>query len=158
MCFRCDTCGATFVQVKSRLRHQRTAHGGSAYDCDRCGMSFKRKDALARHMKRHAQDKSHECKGCGKRFHRKDKCEEHQVVCFADRQDEEERKRQAEEHIEEPPQKKMKVDPQVGGGRDENSTQTDEPATDNGDPCQMTTALDSSLKELEFKPRQRQTR
>ena len=72
-------------------------------------------------------------------------------MCSADRQDEDDRKKQAEE----PPQKKTKVDPQVGRRSNDDDDQNKEPG-DDADPCQLTTALDNSVKELEFKPRQRQ--
>ena len=144
MAFKCDTCDKTFVQAQSLRRHQTSAHGDTSHNCDRCEASFKRKDALTRHMKRHTEEKRHECNGCSKKFHRKDKRDEHQMMCvFTKREVEEEKKRKADEELEEPPPKVQKTC-QVGDGQGE-------PKVDDVDAC--LSALNNSLKEIEFKPR-----
>ncbi|KAK3702303.1 hypothetical protein QZH41_002259 [Actinostola sp. cb2023] len=97
-------------------------------------------------MKKHSLDKEHKCQHCERKFYRKDMRDDHQKVCEYEKMYEDQNKKRKlndEEH-EGPPKKREKVDDQPSNGAE---------PYDNEDPCDLTSAMQDSLKTFKFKPR-----
>ncbi|KAK7080818.1 hypothetical protein SK128_020995 [Halocaridina rubra] len=64
---QCDICGKMYTKQYLPF-HIKTHTGERAFKCDVCGAKFVQRVHLATHMKTHSDVKEHQCNVCGKRF------------------------------------------------------------------------------------------
>ncbi|KAK3722284.1 hypothetical protein QZH41_016392 [Actinostola sp. cb2023] len=148
MAFVCDLCNKSFTQETNLVRHKKAIHSGRSFNCERCGNSFNRRDVLKRHMKKHSQDKEHKCQHCERKFYRKDMRDDHQKVCEYEKmyEDQNKKRKLIDEEHEETPEKRPKLD-------NASDQAVNKEPCDNEDPCELTSAMQDSLKTFKFKPR-----
>nr|XP_054766711.1 myoneurin-like [Lytechinus pictus] len=79
--FKCDICGARFIQSINLKRHILSYHkDGEPYACSVCGKKFRVLVYLKSHEITHSKDRPFQCEACGAMFKRKSDLRSHRRV------------------------------------------------------------------------------